>query len=83
MVGRSPHRDQGDTHRGFISRPQHEQTDFQVALGPRREVLRVREQQPFPDESVFWGRKETKPYMLVLGHAGRWVQGCCWVGLSV
>lgn len=52
-AGRSPHRSQGNTHRSFISRPQHEQADFQIALGPRREILWVREQQPFSEERVF------------------------------
>lgn len=44
-----------DTHRSFVPGAQHKQADLQVPLCPRREVLRVREQQPPPEDRVFWG----------------------------
>lgn len=40
------------THRGLVSRAQHAKAGFQVASGPSREVVRVREQQPLPEIGV-------------------------------
>lgn len=40
------------THRRFVSRPQHTQAGFQVASGTRREIVRVREQQPLAEVGV-------------------------------